>query len=407
MFRQIEPALDALMKRKNQTYGIDLFRQCLADMGNPQDSLTCIHIGGTNGKGSTTNYTRAILQEAGYSVGTFTSPHFTVHNDRIRINNENISDSDLLMYINVTEPFWDQYQLSMFEIDVLISILYFIDNDIDYAIYEVGLGGRLDATNVIQPVITGITNIGLDHMNILGDTIEKIAAEKAGIIKMNVPFFTTERKDSCLEVFSYFTNLKQTNMHQVVIAEPKREGLAYYFDVLEEPYVIQNQGLYQVGNASLAIHLVKALPHITVDTKTIQNAIASASWAGRFEPVLDGVYVDGAHNEMGIEMLVRSMEMLPRPWVAVFTALKDKDYTLMINKLESVFDEVIITQFDFYRSERAEKLAFGHNVTIIEDQYKAIDTGMKHRNNGTCVITGSLYFISEARDYLIKKSKSI
>lgn len=141
MFRQIEPALDALMKRKNQTYGIDLFRQCLADMGNPQDSLTCIHIGGTNGKGSTTNYTRAILQEAGYSVGTFTSPHLTVHNDRIRINNENISDSDLLMYINVTEPFWDQYQLSMFEIDVLISILYFIDNDIDYAIYEVGLGG--------------------------------------------------------------------------------------------------------------------------------------------------------------------------------------------------------------------------------------------------------------------------
>ncbi|WP_342621595.1 folylpolyglutamate synthase/dihydrofolate synthase family protein [Erysipelothrix sp. P66] len=403
MFRQIEPALEALMKRKNQTYGIDLFRQCLEDMGNPQDSLSCIHIGGTNGKGSTTNYTRAILQEAGYTVGTFTSPHLTVHNDRIRINNQNITDSDLLMYINVTEPFWDRYQLSMFEIDVLISFLYFLDQDVDYAIYEVGLGGRLDATNVIHPLISGITNIGLDHMNILGDTIEKIAAEKAGIIKPNTPLFTTESKSSCLEVFHQHAHCMQTEVHPIQTPVPHRSGMAYHFEVLGDSYSIENQGIYQVANASLAINLVKALPQLAISTQTIQNAILNASWAGRFERVSDGVYVDGAHNEMGIEMLVRSMEMLPRPWIAVFTALKDKDYTLMINKLESVFDEVIITQFDFYRSESAENLAFGHHVTIIKNQYDAIDAGIKHRNHGTCVVTGSLYFISEARDYLKKK----
>ncbi|CAM2815712.1 bifunctional folylpolyglutamate synthase/dihydrofolate synthase [Erysipelothrix tonsillarum] len=406
MFRQIEPALDALMKRKNQTYGIEMFKKCLNDMGNPQASLSCIHIGGTNGKGSTTNYTRAMLQEAGFQVGTFTSPHLIVHNDRIRINNHNISDSDLLMYINITEPFWDPYQLSMFEIDVLISILYFIDNDVDYAIYEVGLGGRLDATNVITPLVTGITNIGLDHMNILGDTVEKIAYEKAGIVKARVPLYTTEQKASCLRVFEEKTNEYQSPMHALTIPQATRSGLVYTFEVNGSLYQIRNQGIYQVANASLAINLIQGLPKISVDYETLRKAILETSWAGRFERVLDGVYLDGAHNEMGIEMLVRSVEMLPRPWVVVFTALKDKDYGLMINRLEETFDEVIITEFDFYRSETAENLARGHRATIISDKYEAIDRGLLHKESGTCIITGSLYFISEARAYLIKKNKS-
>ena len=131
MYTNINHALDDLQKRRNMVFGIDHFKSLLEAMGNPQYNLKCIHIGGTNGKGSTTDFTRAILQNAGYTVGTFTSPHLVKHNDRIRINNEAISDALLLKYINQTEPLWEKYQLSMFEIDMLISIQYFLDERVD------------------------------------------------------------------------------------------------------------------------------------------------------------------------------------------------------------------------------------------------------------------------------------
>ena len=402
MYNDIHIALDALMQRKNQTYGITHFRKLLKSMGNPQDKLQTIHIGGTNGKGSTTNYTRSILQEAGFRVGTFTSPHLIVHNDRIRINNVPIADDIFLNYINQTYPLWDEHHLSMFEIDMLISILYFLDAGVDYVIYEVGLGGRLDATNVINPEICAITNIGLDHQGILGDTIAAIAHEKAGIIKEGVQLVTTIQDREALDVMINTVHDHHGKLKQLCIPRYKRVDKSYYFEHENVTYTLTNQGSYQVGNAALAASIVRfIIPELAADV--FQRGVRLASWAGRFEEVLPNVYVDGAHNEMGIERLVQSAEILPRPHVAVFAALKDKEYGNMVHQLTEAFDTVIVTEFDFFRAARAQELAENQNVQTMTPYTQAIDTALENQGTGSIIVTGSLYFISEAREYLIKK----
>lgn len=402
MYNDIHIALDALMQRKNQTYGIDHFIKLLKSMGNPQDQLQTIHIGGTNGKGSTTNYTRSILQEAGFRVGTFTSPHLIVHNDRIRINNVPIADDIFLNYINQTYPLWDEHHLSMFEIDMLISILYFLDEGVDYVIYEVGLGGRLDATNVINPEICAITNIGLDHQGILGDTITAIAHEKAGIIKEGVQLVTTIQDREALDVMINTVHDHHGKLKQLCIPRYKRVDKSYFFEHENVAYTLTNQGSYQVGNAALAASIVRfIIPELAADV--FQRGVRLASWAGRFEEILPNVYVDGAHNEMGIERLVQSAEILPRPHVAVFAALKDKEYENMVHQLTEAFDTVIVTEFDFFRAARAQELAENQNVQTMTPYTQAIDTALENQGTGSIIVTGSLYFISEAREYLIKK----
>ncbi|QIK68853.1 bifunctional folylpolyglutamate synthase/dihydrofolate synthase [Erysipelothrix sp. HDW6C] len=399
MFKTIDEALDVVMSRRNQTYGIALFKQALESLGNPQDALRIIHIGGTNGKGSTTNYVRTILQTAGYSVGSFTSPHLVKHNDRIRINNREIDDETFLNYINKTLPLWDAYTLSMFEIDMLISILYFKDNRVDYVVYEVGLGGRLDATNVVTPLVSAITNVGFDHQGILGNTITEIACEKAGIIKPNVPLITTISGREAMDVVIDKVYETHSRLKQICVPYYHTEGQAYIFHHEGMDIRIENQGAYQVGNAALAVSIVREiLP--TLEDSIIQEGVLHANWPGRFEEVLPRVYLDGAHNEMGIRQLVESMQILPKPWIVVFTALKDKDHSEMIEDLVGAFDTVIVTEFSFYRAASAEELAFNHDVITIPNYQDAIRYGQEHQTDGTLIITGSLYFISEVRALL-------
>lgn len=402
MFLDIDTALNALMERKNMTLGIDNLRRLLASLDHPELKLKCIHIAGTNGKGSTTNYVRAGLEAAGYKVGSFTSPHLVVHNDRIRINNEMIADDVFLEYINDSIKYWEDYSLSMFEIDMLISILYFIDQKVDYVVYEVGLGGRLDATNVIVPLVCAVTNIGFDHMGILGNTLGEIAGEKAGIFKEAVPVFTTEQNEEPLNVFK--EKCKETHSDLSILDIPSytvgQKSYTYEIDS-DLKICLTNQGIYQVSNSFLAVNILRFLG---VDDASIKLGIENTAWAGRFEEVMDGVYLDGAHNSMGVENLVKSMEILPRPWVVVFTALADKSHSEMISRLESVFDEVIITEFDFYRAAKATDLALNHKAIVETDYHKAIELGIEHKEKGTCVVTGSLYFISEAREMILKKA---
>ena len=395
MFKDIDHALSVLIERKNMTLGIDYLNDCLIFLGNPQNRLNCIHIGGTNGKGSTTNYVRSILQESGYKVGTFTSPHLVSHNDRIRINNIPISDEKLLYYLNETYPFWDRFKLSMFEIDMLISILYFLEEEVEWVVYEVGLGGRLDATNVITPKVIGITNVDFDHMGILGDTLDKIAYEKAGIFKKDVPIYTTETKLECLEVFSDRSQKLNAVVNQVKI--PKYQG-NYNFNVLGIEIELVDQGIYQIDNATLAIYLIKAL-ELEIKDSVIKKAIENTNWPGRFERVRDNLFLDGAHNEVGVLKMLKTLSDYPRPWRVVFTALGDKDHQKMVKTLYDAVDELIITEFDFYRAASARDIANNLNVRVIKDYKQAIDYLLKN-SKGTSVVTGSLYFISDARAYL-------
>lgn len=400
MFNNIEDATKALMDRKNQTYGVEGLVRALEEVGNPHKHLKVIHIAGTNGKGSTTNYVRSILQTNGLKVGSFTSPHLHKHNDRIRINDIEIDDDTLLNYINDTYDIWMRHNLSMFEIDMLISALYFRKENVDYCVYEVGLGGRLDATNVVDSLVSAITNIGFDHEAILGDTLAKIAYEKAGIIKENTPIFTTVQDKEALDVILDISISKNAPFRHLCIPEWHAEGDTIYFEFEFENYFLKNQATYQVGNASLAISLVRAIiPDIRHEI--LQQGLLNTHWAGRFEMVLPGVIVDGAHNEMGITRLVESIKTLPKPLVIVFAALKDKNFDSMISLLEGASNQLIVTEFDFYRAARAEELAKNHNVTIIQNYKDAIDFGIKNKGEGTLIVTGSLYFISDARHYLI------
>lgn len=399
MFTEINHALDVLQKRRNMVFGIDHFKALLNEMGNPQYNLKCIHIGGTNGKGSTTDFTRSILQEAGYKVGTFTSPHLVKHNDRIRIDNIPISDQLLLEYINRTEPLWETHQLSMFEIDMLISIQYFLDEGVDWVIYEVGLGGRLDATNVILPEICAITNVDFDHMDILGHTLEAITKEKAGIIKANTPFITTEIKEEALAVFKAVTSERNATMQRVEIPPYTNH---YDFEVAGILVHLRNQAVYQIENASLAVSIIKAL-NLEIDDEIIKSAVETTHWQGRFEAVDKHVYIDGAHNRIGVEKLMKTLESLPKPWIVVFSALSDKDHHDMIAMIVEKADHLIITEFEFYRAGKADDLAFGFDVEVIKDYQTAILKGKEMKKEGTLIVTGSLYFISEARAFILNE----
>ncbi len=405
-FDTIDAALEALMQRRsNGLPGLEQLKQCLSELGNPHLKLKSFHIGGTNGKGSTTNYLRSMLQESGYRVGSFSSPHLVSHHDRFRIDNQPISDDDLLYWINQTTPYWGKYGFSMFVIDMLVAILYFLDQEVDVALFEVGLGGRLDATNVIIPLASIITNIGYDHMEQLGDTLALIAAEKAGIIKDHVPLYTCENKPECLDVFAAKAKEHQAPLTRVFFprnAQIKDHHL--FFTTRHIEVELSTIALYQVANASLALAVLldyrQEFPLISEDS--LRRGLKQAVWPGRFEIMGEHplIIIDGAHNAEGIEALIQNFKNIPRPITVIYSALKDKPYHTMLKALIQVADHVIVSEFEMYRKATADELANGFQVTVEPDYQQAIETAIRNNPEGTIVITGSLYFISDVRAYL-------
>ena len=403
-FNDIQSFIDYTTNRMNKgRFSLDHFKALLESLGNPQHQLKTVHIAGTNGKGSTTNYLRAILQASGLRVGTFTSPHLEVHNDRIRINDVYISDEQLLYYGNRFAELIEENNLSMFEIDTLIAIHFFLDQDVDIALFEVGLGGRLDATNVIMPLISLITTIGFDHMDILGDTLALISMEKAGIVKEGVPLYTSEDKPECLDVFKQICIERNAKFNTIKEAQniELKYGIRFNYDQLL--IHLNTSALYQVKNASLAIEGARYLSnYFEINDDNIINGLKDTQWKGRFELVSTNphIIIDGAHNTHGVSALVESARYLPKPLVIVFSALRDKETDAMLDDLLSIADEVIVTEFEFYRAASLEMLKHG-NVLAIQDNHEAIRKGIALSLNGTCLITGSLYFISQVRQTIL------
>jgi dihydrofolate synthase/folylpolyglutamate synthase len=387
-------------------FGLKQLHQAMEDLGHPELKLKVIHVAGTNGKGSTTNFLRSIYQTCGYKVGTFTSPHLEVHNDRIRINDEMISNEDLLSYANRFFSIFEQYSLSMFEIDVFIMVHYFLDNKIDLAIIEVGLGGRLDATNIVDPIASVITTIGFDHMDILGHSLQEISFEKAGIIKPNKPIFSSEPKVECIDVFKSVAQEKGSPFY--FIEAPSHvsleEGVVFKFDKYK--IHLKSKALYQAYNANLALSVAMALNEsIGINIESAIMGVENTDWKGRFEEVSKNPHIilDGAHNEHGILALEESLKALAHPIIVVFTALKDKDTDEMIKSLIEVSDQVIVTEFDFYRAQSLENLKKDLDVLAIKDPSDAIMKGIEMAKEGSLLITGSLYFISLVRQELLPK----
>ena len=403
MFIDSLEAIQAIESKRNNHSDLNKFKEIMNELNNPQDSIKSIHIAGTNGKGSTTDFIRSILQSAGYKVGTFTSPYLISHHDRIRINNVNIDDQRLLDYINQTKVYWDTYDLNMFDIDMMIASLYFKDENVDFAIFEVGMGGRIDATNVLNhPLMSVITNIGKDHMQFLGDTLEKIAYEKAGIIKENVDCVTASDSKECVQVFNEVCESKHSKLITIDSIENIKNENGISFDYKNTRYHLKSNASYQCKNASLAIEVIHQLNHkkiINLSDEQLINGLCNTEWAGRFEVMRKDplIIIDGAHNEHGINALVDSLKGYENIKI-IFSCLADKNGKEMLSKLMEISSDITVCDFDFYRADSSKRLAEGFDVKTEKDYQKAIIEALDHK--GTLVISGSLYFVSIVRKFL-------
>lgn len=417
MFDSINEGIRWIESIKRFGDKLDLYRMELAckELGNPEKELHVIHIAGTNGKGSTVSYLKHILLEEGYSVGTFTSPYIVKFNERITENYNDISDEDLLKYINKVHDLYnevlDKYDeiITFFELVTLISFLYFKDLKLDFVIYEVGLGGTLDATNVVMPIMTGITSISFDHMASLGNTIQEIALNKLGIVKEGIPLVTSVVDDELRELFKNYTSKLNSEMTVIErdLIQVDKYSTKTEFRYKGTPYTISMLGTHQVVNASLAIeitHQLNRLKKTDVHLSSIRMGLLNTFWPGRIE-MFGNIIIDGAHNIGGMTALKDSVQALFKGKYikALYTSMADKEYFDIIKVLESFVDEVHFTEFDYPRCETADNL---YDVSDHPHKFKHSDAiaalnDLKNvKNNEILLVAGSLYFISLIRKHL-------
>lgn len=405
-FDNYDQVHEFIASQKDRVYALDNFKRFMHDLCNPQVLLKTIHIGGTNGKGSTTNYVRSVLQKEGYKVATFTSPVLVTRLEVMRINNQHILEEEIIAYASRYMDMWLEYELSMFEIEVFIAIMYFLKHHVDFAIFEVGLGGELDATNIVSPIISANTNIGLDHIDYLGDTYEKIARTKGGIIKDYVPFITGEKKQVCLDVFEEICTKHHSPLLKVHPIENVQDtSNQVIFDYRGYHVTLNTSAKYQSENSALAIEILLYLRnngYACFSDKNLLEGLKQAQWQGRFEMLSQDplIIIDGAHNKEGIEAFYESAKKYDHIKI-IFSALRDKDTHAMLEKLLELTDDVTVCEFDFYRAQSAVRLAESFPVKIEKDWKKAIDEAVLH--DGVLFVTGSLYFISQVRPYILEK----
>lgn len=404
MFTDIETVLDFMLTRSLGNVDHKNLFKVLKKYDNVETQLKSIHVTGTNGKGSTSKMINDILIEANYKVGLFTSPHMVVANDRIRINNKYISDADLVKYLNF---FYDDIidnNLNFFQIYVLIGLHYFYNQKVDFAIIEVGIGGRLDSTNVLNSLISIITNINYDHTNKLGNSLKEIAYEKAGIIKENSTTITMIEKPELLDIIKKQVTLNNGKLISLSKVDSTLIENKLNFNFNDRKYRLNSQAKYQVLNAQIAIsaiNILKSKYEYKITDKDVDKALANFTWVGRFEKVSDNpsIILDGAHNIGGIKALINSLDQ-NKKYVVIYSALKDKDYTEMISLLTANVDEVVFSEFDFYRSLHQEDLDL-LNLKKFDDFYQALDYMKDEYPQHIILVCGSLYFISSVRKQFI------
>ncbi len=402
--------LRSIEGRKNQGAGITRFREYLHTLQDPQLAFPTIHIAGTNGKGSTCNYLRSVFENAGYRVGTFTSPYLEAHYDRIRINDQWISEVDFVAYYERYHEEWENWGFGAFEIDTIIALLYFRDQGVDIALIEAGIGGRYDCTNVVCPLLCIITNIGKDHMDRLGDSYAQIAWQKGGIIKTGIPLICGEQRAEALTVLRRICEEQGSDFIPVSIPQEvnyDEDGLNYVAAGLT--LHLACKAFYQVANSACALAALKLCQnrfHYAISDQHIQIGLAQAKWKGRFELMWDHpqIIIDGAHNEDGIRALCDSLRSMQAVRI-LFAALKDKQSDAMMTMLCEASDEVWVSEFDHPRCKPMRELAGDFPVQLAPDYRDVIERTLTLADK-PLIITGSLYFISVVREYLIERKQA-
>ena len=407
--------------------GLERMEWMLEQLDHPERRLKTVHVGGTNGKGSTVTYLRTVLEESGYEVGTFTSPYIESFSERIAINGEPINEEDLVALCNRVQPLVEMAAVSPlgspteFEVITVIALLYFATMAYpDLVLMEVGLGGRFDSTNIIHPLVSVITNVGYDHTHILGSDIKQIAYEKAGIIKSGVPLVTTAEKEEVLTLLHETTKSKKTKIYRLneefSIGDQRSDDEGEHFS-FQSPYRklvdlhVQMKGEHQVKNAGaalMALEYLRVFYGLHIEQDMVQRGLERASWPGRFEKLRSNpiIVVDGAHNPEGVESLAKTLEQHYQDTKihVIFSALGDKDIESMLKPLYPLIQTMTFTTFDFPRAISAESLfqRASFSVKTYEENWKkAIQTTIEQvSENELVLITGSLYFVSEARRFL-------
>jgi len=405
--------------------GLDRIKYICEKLGNPQNDYKIVHVGGTNGKGSVCKILGSILKESNYKVGIYTSPHLERFSERIVIDGKEISEKDLFLIFKRIKPIIDEMQTkninpTYFEIVTAISFLYFSIKKIDIAVIEVGLGGRFDATNIVNPCLSVICNVSLDHQDRLGDSIEKISFEKAGIIKEKVMVITSA-KNNALKTIKKVSSEKNSDIYVVSKENWKRtsfdnKGQIFDIKVFDKKYNVKTNllGKFQGENIALSLASIDFLQKkgFKIEKSAIEKGLIKVKNPGRMEIINKNplILLDGAHNIEGIEKLKDSLEneFKYNRLILVIGILEDKKYIEMLETIVPICEKIVVTKSKNKRScnpfnlkKEIEYIDYKKQVIAMDNLEKAIlfakqDAGM----NDMICICGSLFTVGEARNFL-------
>lgn len=364
-------------------FGFEEFREQVRDIGDPQEEVPVIHVAGTNGKGSTCNIIYRILREAGYSVGLFTGPHLEEMVERIEVDGELIEREELAdIYGDIRNE-----NFSMFESLTVIAFRYYIRKEVDVAVIEAGLGGRKDATNIVEPEVSVITNVGLDHRHILGETIPEIAGEKAGIIEEGKPVVTNSEGSALQEIEE---EAEEKSSELVVPGKhvEERGKMPLKLEYGEKTFRPSIQGAYQIENINAAIEAIKRCDSFEINQESVIDGLRDLEVPGRMEKVSENpdIFLDGAHNGEGVKALTGSLKDFD---TIVFGCMERKPYREMMELLDPYARKFIFTRPD---SEHAWNPVEEADGTVVEDPLEALEEA-----EGKTLVTGSLYLVGEVR----------
>jgi dihydrofolate synthase/folylpolyglutamate synthase len=408
-------------------FKLERMEEVIISLGNPEAKYPCIHVAGTKGKGSVCILCASALQQAGYKVGLYTSPHLDDYAERIQINGEFISHADLVRMVEILKPHVAAIpELTTFEITTALAFLYFAEQEVDAAVIEVGLGGRLDATNIVRPIVSVITSISYDHTLLLGNTLTQIAAEKAGIIKTGVTVVSSPQDDEVSQVIeqvahqsgSPVVKVSRDIFFKVISSTLKDQTIAVWSleQSQDNPLILSIPllGAHQASNAATAYAALQIFDKygLRINEEAIKLGFAKAFWPGRFEIIQNSppVILDCAHNrDSALKLRLTLAEYYPgRQVILVFGASEDKDIQGMFAELLPSVKEMIAVKSYHPRAIGTDKLvgmaqAYGNLVICFEDIPDAVEKALELADNNSLVlVTGSIFVVAEARKYLEK-----
>ena len=397
--------------------GLDNTINFLEHLGNPQKNLKTFHIAGSNGKGSTASFISSILQEFDYKTGLYTSPHFVKFNERIMINGKQIDDDFIARFVEDYEDYINIYKLTFFEVTTAMAFKYFYENHTDYCVIETGLGGRLDATNVLSPIAVVITSISFEHTNILGNTIKEITGEKSAIIKSGAKVFIGKLIDEAENLVEEKCTEQSTELYKLNdYINEHREYVELYTDEIElDDWTMPLKGRYQKYNAALAGLTVSKTLFID-DTKKIRagikNVISNTGIQGRYEyfhrePT---IIFDSAHNPEGVSNFLSEFRIEKDKYnkcSLLFGVMKDKSINEMLSLLNPVFDNFYLTDINYERSAKASELLIscnqlGISAAIVNSSVEFVGNFLSQNKKDCLVVLGSMYLLGEIKAGLLR-----